>query len=76
MTSFKALYSHDTPTLVPYEFSHQDKQSLQVMLIDKDRLLVQLKWNMAKSQQFMKLYVYKNRRQLKFHEGDLMSIKL
>jgi len=31
---------------------------------------------MTKSQQFMKLYADKTRRQLEFHEGDLVLVKL
>ena len=43
MTPFKALYGRDPPTVVPYGFSQQDEQSLQDMLIARDKLLAQLK---------------------------------
>lgn len=76
MSPFKALYGREPPAMVRYELSLQDEPSLQEMLLNRDKLLDQLKSNMAKSQQFMKIYADKNRRQLEFEKGDLVLVKL
>ena len=39
MSPYKALYGKDPPTLVRYEISNQDGQSLQEMLISRNRLI-------------------------------------
>jgi len=46
------------------------------MLLARDRLLDDLKKNMARSQEFMKLYTDKNRRHMELKEGDLVLVKL
>ena len=54
MSHFKALYGRDPPTIVRYEDSSLDEQTLQEMLLARDRLLDDLKKNMARLQEFMK----------------------
>jgi len=76
MSPFKALYGRDPPTMVRYEYSSQDEQTLQEMFLARDRLLDDLKKNMARSQEFMKLYADKNRRHMELEEGDLVLVKL
>ena len=46
------------------------------MLLARDRLLDDLKKNMTRSQEFMKLYADKNRRHMELEEGDLVLVKL
>ncbi|XP_072066649.1 uncharacterized protein [Arachis hypogaea] len=54
MTPFKALYGRDPPTLARYELSSTDNPSLQEWLQNRDHLLDQLKFNLERSQQYMK----------------------
>jgi len=75
-TPYKALYGRDPPSLVRYEVSIQDEKSVQEMLSSRDSWLQQLKQNMSRSQEFMKLYADKNRRPLEFEEGELVLVKL
>ena len=76
MSPYKALYGRDPPSLVRYEFSQHDEVSLQDMLISRDKLLENLKANMARSQQFMKTFADKNQRQSELEEGELVLVKL
>jgi len=76
MTPYKALYGRDPPALIKYEVSDQDEVSLQEILVTRDKLLDQLKYNMLHAQQFMKNYADKKIRELEFEVGDLVLVKL
>jgi len=45
-----ASYGREPPVLTRYEFSPQEEQSLQEILLARDKLLDQLKANLAKTQ--------------------------
>lgn len=76
MTPYKALYGRDPPSFIRYEISAKDDLTLQEILVERDRLLNQLQANMTKSQQFMKHYADKHRRNEEFQVGELVLVKL
>lgn len=76
MTPFKAVYGRDPPTLVHYQINFADPPELQSMLQQRDSVLLQLKSNLAKAQEFMKKYADKKRRPVEFQIGDLVLVKL
>ncbi|WVZ00354.1 hypothetical protein V8G54_026423 [Vigna mungo] len=76
MSPYKALYGREPPSLIRYEIFAHDDSTLQQILVDRDRLLDQLRTNMTRSQQFMKYFADKHRRHEEFKEGDLVLVKL
>ncbi|XP_015940693.1 uncharacterized protein LOC107466221 [Arachis duranensis] len=76
MLPYKALYGRDPPSLIRYEVSSQDDQSLQDILLERDRSIEQLKCNLARSQQFMKPFADRRHRHVTFKEGDWVLVKL
>ncbi|MCI41007.1 hypothetical protein A2U01_0062240, partial [Trifolium medium] len=54
MTPFKALYGREPPYLTKYEVQATDPPTLQEELMEKDRILQQLKINLERAQQYMK----------------------
>lgn len=76
MTPFKVVYGHDPPTLICYQMTTMDPPNLQEMLQLWDTILVQLKANLNRVQQFMKKHAYQNRLPLEFQIGGMVSMKL
>ncbi|GAU12540.1 hypothetical protein TSUD_182540 [Trifolium subterraneum] len=76
MTPFKALYGREPPTLTRYEVQDNDPPALQEELMERDRILQQLKSNLERAQQYMKKQADKHRVEFKFHLGDMVLVKL
>lgn len=76
MTSFKALYGRDPPTLTRYQHNSLDPVTVQEQLTDRDKLLSQLKANLARAQQVMKCHADKKRLDMQFAIGDEVLVKL
>jgi hypothetical protein len=76
MTPFKAVYGRDAPALIKYEVCHNDQPGLQELLLNRDKILEQLKQNLAKARANMKKYADKKRRPLEFQLGDMVLVKL
>jgi hypothetical protein len=76
MTPFKALYGRDPPTLTRYEPQASDPPALQEELLDRDRVLQQLKNNLQRAQQYMKKQADKNRNEVTLQVGELVLVKL
>ncbi|MCI53676.1 hypothetical protein A2U01_0074923, partial [Trifolium medium] len=54
MTPFKALYGRDPPYLTRYVAQDNDPPALQEELMERDKVLQQLKDNLTRAQQYMK----------------------
>jgi hypothetical protein len=76
MTPFKALYGRDPPALLRYEPQATDPPALQEQLMERDRILQQLKANLEKAQQYMKKQADKHRMDVTFQVGELVLVKL
>jgi hypothetical protein len=76
MTPFKALYGRDPPTLLRYESQANDPPTLQEELMERDRLLQQLKAHLEKAQQYMKKQADKHILDVTLQVGDLVLVKL
>jgi hypothetical protein len=76
MTPFKALYGRDPPTLTRYEPQVNDSPTLQEELMERDRLLQQLKTHLERAQQYMKKQADKHRLDVTLQVGDLVLVKL
>ncbi|PNX96484.1 Ty3/gypsy retrotransposon protein [Trifolium pratense] len=76
MTPFKALYGRDPPALIRYETQANDPPTLQEKLMERDRIIQQLKLNLEKAQQYMKKQADKHRVDVKLQVGDLVLVKL
>lgn len=76
MTRFKALYGRDPSTLTRYVSQASDLPPLQEELLERDRILQQLKGNLEKAQQYMKKQADKHRRDVQLQIGELVLVKL
>jgi hypothetical protein len=76
MSPFKALYGREPPTLVRYEPQASDPPTLQAELMERDKLIQQLKSNLERAQQYMKKQADKHRTNINLQVGDLVLVKL
>jgi len=76
MTPFKALYGRDPPSLTRPQFNVVVPTEVQDQLSCRDSLLVQLRQNSHKAQQFMKYCADKKRRHVELNIGDQVLVKL
>jgi hypothetical protein len=76
MTPFKALYGRDPPHITRYQHHPGDTPTLQEELMERDRILQQLKSNLERAQQYMKKQADKHRRDVNFQSGELVLVKL
>ncbi|MCI28907.1 hypothetical protein A2U01_0050110, partial [Trifolium medium] len=76
MTPFKALYGRDPPSLTRYEPQSNDPPALQQELLERDRILQQLKVNLERAQQYMKKQADKHRVDVTLQVGELVLVKL
>ncbi|PWA91318.1 Ty3/gypsy retrotransposon protein [Artemisia annua] len=75
-TPFKILYGRDPPKLIPYETSSAPTFEVDKYLEERDRVLDELKRNLLKAQQIMKAQSDSHRRDVQFHVGDMVFLKL
>ncbi|WVZ17816.1 hypothetical protein V8G54_010798 [Vigna mungo] len=64
------------PKLVRYEHNHKDPISMQEALKTRDQIILQLKANLLKSQNYMKQQADKRRRDIQLEVKDLALVKL
>lgn len=76
MTPFKALYGRDHPTLTRYNPDSNTTPELHDQLQSRDILLSELKHNLLRAQQVMKVQANKKRRDVTLEVGDLVLVKL
>jgi hypothetical protein len=76
MTPFRALYGRDPPAFIRYEPQASDPPSLQEELMERDKILQQLKTHLERAQQYMKKQADKHRLDVTLKVGDLMLVKL
>ncbi|CAJ2661993.1 unnamed protein product [Trifolium pratense] len=76
MTPFKALYGRDPPYLTRYVAQASDPPTLQEELMERDKILQQLKDNLIRAQQYMKKQADKHRSDISLKIGDLVLVKL
>jgi hypothetical protein len=76
MSPFKALYGREPPTLVRYNHNPADPIPVAEQLHQSDAVITQLKVNLMKAQQKMKVQADKKRRDGKLKVGELVLVKL
>jgi hypothetical protein len=76
MTPFKALYGREPPYLTRYEPQVNDPPALQEELMERDKILQQLKSNLERAQQYMKKQADRHRSDITLQVGDLVLVKL
>jgi len=76
MTSFKALYGRDPPTLTRQPVTSQDRMELREQLANRDSLLAKLKANLSRAQQAMKAQADRKRQEVILQVGDQVLVKL
>ncbi|WVY89171.1 hypothetical protein V8G54_034685 [Vigna mungo] len=69
-------FGRETPMVIPYEVNAKDSPNIQDSLINMAKLLHQLKHNLMRVQNYMKLQAYTKRRELQLQIGDLALVKL
>lgn len=76
MTTFKALYGRDPPTLVKPTYTSADLAEVVTQISDREQVLQQLKSNLNKAQQRMKMQADKKRIDVQFKVGEAVLVKL
>ena len=76
MTPFQALYSKVPPHVVRIDHQQTPVDSLDQLLQEREVMLDELQFNMAKAQQRMKYYADKKRREVVFEVGDWVYWKM
>ncbi|XP_075102410.1 uncharacterized protein LOC142177474 [Nicotiana tabacum] len=70
MTPFKVLYGRDPPSVTRYILGSSPNELVGAYLVDRDKILVLLKANLARAQNRMKGIADKRRKELSFQVGD------
>ena len=76
MSPFKAVYGHDPPSILDYIPTTATIEVGDQLLTQRQDLLQQLKDNLVKAQKRMKEVADRHHRDLQFHGGDLVLVKL
>lgn len=75
-TPFQALYDKPPPTLVRYTHFPNGDVMIHQQLSERDILLAQLKHNLLKDHQAMKVQVDKHMKVIQLEVGDTVFVKL
>ncbi|KAL6514874.1 hypothetical protein OROGR_020453 [Orobanche gracilis] len=76
MTPFRALYGRDPPILIKAGIIPFKVEEVNQLFHKRDSILDELKQNLLKAQDRMKVQADKRRREIDFHEGDWVYLKL
>ena len=76
MTPFKALYGRDPPTLVRGDAAPSHVEDVNQMIQDRNQMLDELKEQLAKAQNRMKVQADKHRRELELGVGEKVYLKV
>lgn len=76
MTPFKALYGHDPPPLILVGCNHTNVDTLQQSLEKRDIMINELKVNLHRAQNKMKLAADGKRSDVQFEVGEMVYLKL
>jgi len=76
MPPYKALYGRNPPTLIKYQLDEHDSPIIQANLLQRDKILEQVKLSLFRALNYMKQYADKKRRSIVFQVGDLVLVKL
>ena len=75
-TPFRALYGRDPPPLIRYTKGLATVSAVEQLLVDRDDILDDLRMNLLRAQQKMKVQADQKRRDEEFGEGDMVFLKL
>ena len=75
-TPFKLVYGREPPALVSYERGSTNNFELEEMLIERDRVLAEVKQHLIRAQSVMKNNADKKRRGLELTVGSMVYLKL
>lgn len=73
---FKALYREDPPPLLHFEKGSKAVSTLEDQLLEGDAILDDLKFNLLKAQNNMKLYEDGMHRDVHYNVGEMVYLKL
>ena len=76
MSPFQALYGRVPPHIVRVGHNHTTVDTLEQVLQERDAMLDELQFNMARAQQRMKYYADKKRREVFLEVGDWVYLKI
>ncbi|KAJ1704458.1 hypothetical protein LUZ63_004237 [Rhynchospora breviuscula] len=76
MTPFEATYGRKSPSLLAYCTGTSTIPAVDHDLTSRDAIISQLKTNLAKAQEAMKISADKHRTKYEFHQGQLVLLKL
>ncbi|XP_024029604.1 uncharacterized protein LOC112094007 [Morus notabilis] len=76
MTPFEAVYGRHPPTIPVYIRGTTSLQAVDENLSNRDAILQQLKVNLSQAQNRMRQVANRRRRDIQFHLGDLVLVKL
>ena len=76
ISPFKALYGRDPPHLLRLGRGHTAVDSLEQLLMEREAILDDLRFNLVRAQQRMSKYANQQRREVEFEIGDRVYLKL
>lgn len=75
-TPFRVLYGRDPPHLLHYGTQRTSVSTIGQYLQERDRVLLELRGDLLKAQQLMKIQADKNRKEVEFAVGERVFLKL
>lgn len=75
-TPFRILYGRDPPPLIRFEKGTTTISSLEQQMLERDKILEELKVHLLRAQQQMKLAADKHRRDVEFATGEWVYVKM
>lgn len=73
---FEIVYGRPPPALVRFTDPNTAVASLEEQLLERDAVLDELKFNLTRTQQRMRMYADQHRREMEYNIGDLVYVKL